>query len=348
MDLAILTIFNLMAFFFFFVVVVMNVDSQVVPTKKPSMKDILDTKKRNERFRALFQLPTEESLERKFDASLSFRKVFVQGKVYLSPNYACFHSLLPEDKDELRQQTNVQATNAGGNQAGVSLVGSGTAPLTSSGTFGVKGIRDGGVLADNVLRGRRSSTTGFINSSSSSPFLKMVVPFVEITQMGLEDDGPGSYLVAVNTKRNQVRSYILPMPQYMSSVLVSRETKLLLQFVFSTNNVEVFTRIQERKNEACSHLLFAPTARSPMDFSKLACTTWKPDRFTFITLTFLSHPDEGASPLVGSWPKDENDDTPSPINWNDLQQLQEFFGTARDSSLTRNDDEEQDEVVSSR
>ncbi len=176
------------------------------------MKDVLETKKRNEHFRFLFQLPADESLLHKFDASLSFRKVFVLGRVYLSAHYACFHSLLPADKAELRLAGGL--TGSGSVALGVGGVGAdvSTALNGSGGGIRARGLRDGGVLADSVLRGRRGSSSFGGGGSGSSgagaggaaPFLKVVVPFVEIAQIGLEDDGPGSYLIALNTKRNQV------------------------------------------------------------------------------------------------------------------------------------------------
>jgi hypothetical protein len=199
--------------------------------RKPSMKDVLEAKKRNDHFRFLFQLPSDEALLHKFEASLSFRKVFVIGRIYISAHYACFHSLLPEDKAEQR------LANANANHASSSLTGSGSTPLTGatdaaaagggSGSGGgggggsrVRGLRDGGVLADSVMRGRRASSSfmsgvaassgasalvaGGSSGLASAPFLKLVVPFSEIAQIGLEDDGPGSFLIALNTKRNQV------------------------------------------------------------------------------------------------------------------------------------------------
>jgi len=148
------------------------------------MKDLLETKKQNEQFRNLFRLPPEEGLESKFLASLCFTKVFVLGKIYLSTNYACFHSLMPEEKEEMKLHNN------GGN------IVSGSSVETSR----IKGVRDSGVLADSVLRGRRGS---FYSNSGPPAFLNLVIPFVEIVEIGLEDDGPG-YLMAVNTTWNKV------------------------------------------------------------------------------------------------------------------------------------------------
>lgn len=192
---------------------------QNMGVKKPSMKDILDAKKRNERFRYLFKLPTEETLTVKFDASLSYKTVFVQGKIYLSPNYVCFHSLLPEDKGGLRQGGNGQIT-AGAGASGSSPNGGSSSSSMSNFPIGVKGLRDGGMLAESVLRGRRANHS-FINTASQAPFLKLVVPFVEITQMGLEDDGPGAYLIALNTKRNQVLTFTLVLSGAESTVFAS-------------------------------------------------------------------------------------------------------------------------------
>ena len=123
------------------------------------MKDVLETKKRNEHFRFLFQLPADESLLHKFDASLSFRKVFVLGRIYLSAHYACFHSLLPADKAELRLAGGL--TGSGSVALGVGGVGAdvSTALNGSGGGSRARGLRDGGVLADSVLRGRRGSSS---------------------------------------------------------------------------------------------------------------------------------------------------------------------------------------------
>jgi hypothetical protein len=81
-----------------------------------------------------------------------------------------------------------------------------------------------------------------------------------------------------------------------------------VQFVFSVINADVFTRIQELKNEACARM--APPPRSPIHDT----------RHTHVRATSPSARGEDIAP----------------IDWSNPQQLKEFFGSfSRTHARTR-------------
>ncbi len=100
------------------------------------------------------------------------------------------------------------------------------------------------------------------------------------------------------------------------------------QFVFSVVNADVFARIQELKNEACAHLMFVPVPRSPgIDPRHPRATSTPPAArgFSLVCADVTTHTSSpaAASPLGRSKEEDV-----SPVDWNDPEQLKEFFGSS--------------------
>ncbi len=135
---------------------------------------MLDIRKRNEEFRSLFGLPQHEELITKHEASISYKSTWVLGKIYLSKNFTCFHSLLQDDREELMKKPKSER---------------------------LVGIRDGGVIADNSIKGRKGS--------AFKPFLKVTIPVTEVVELGFNNDGRCGFLISMNTKRNQVLIIVL-------------------------------------------------------------------------------------------------------------------------------------------
>ncbi|KAL6079447.1 GTPase activating protein (GAP) [Balamuthia mandrillaris] len=162
--------------------------------KKKSTKEILDLRKRNEHFQTLFHLPAEEVLELKLDCSLRVKNIFVAGKLYVSPDFVCFHSLLPEDENEERNKRRSLVLSR--NSAGIGVV-----DITQ-------------VLGGVVMEGISQSQGLMRRRINGEELTQVVIPFTEISDIVLQDIGSiGStyrpHLVNINTRRNK---FLLSFP----------------------------------------------------------------------------------------------------------------------------------------
>ncbi|KAL6062411.1 GTPase activating protein (GAP) [Balamuthia mandrillaris] len=162
--------------------------------KKKSTKEILDLRKRNEHYQTLFHLPAEEVLELKMDCSLRVKNIFVAGKLYVSPDFVCFHSLLPEDENEDRNKRRSLVLSR--NSAGIGVV-----DITQ-------------VLGGVVMEGISQSQGLMRRRITGEELTQVVIPFTEISDIVLQDIGSiGStyrpHLVNINTRRNK---FLLSFP----------------------------------------------------------------------------------------------------------------------------------------